>query len=100
MGYGVDCGYVLVILWECPDDVKFYRVKEREHSASIKKLREASKAQAMVNIVGCTEEHTKLICDVFWPEDGSSPCIFEKDRIEGWHVEDPVDEVIMVGFGL
>ena len=96
------CGFSLVILWEIPENVVFFRVPS-DHPL-LPPLRTAAKKKACVNYPTPSEEDTKVILDAFYGGDLGdmelSPLRPFRVPNDPWLLEEPSDETIMLGFAL
>lgn len=84
--------YSLVILIEFPEQVYLFRVPS-DHP-SLPGLRLAAKNKAMVNYGDPSKEDQDAILSTFYPS------ILESFKVDSWHIQDSVNETIMVGMGL
>lgn len=95
--------YSLVILIEFPEQVYLFRVPS-DHP-SLPGLRLAAKNKAMVNYGDPSKEDQDAILSTFYPENKDDLCdtlpsILESFKVDSWHIQDSVNETIMVGMGI
>jgi hypothetical protein len=96
------CGFSLVILWEVPESVFFFRVPS-DHPL-LPSLRTAAKKRACVNDTDCSKKDTKVILEAFYGGDEGdmalSPLHPFRVPNDPWYIQEPSDETIMLGFAL
>ncbi len=93
--------YSLVVLYQCPEQyqgVHFFRVPSNH--PNLPGLRLAANNKVILNFNHASKEDEEAILNTFYPKECEEPCVFESFRVDSWHIQEPVNETIMIGIGL